>query len=116
MLRSISRPLQCRQIYLSQLFVSVTGASGTPIAGGYDVAFISSITDNGVGDYTIIFKDIAQRSMAVAGIHCATDGLYARVSAVTTNSVRVLVKTFAGSATDGDLNISLLWHGAKSLY
>jgi hypothetical protein len=116
MLRSMLRALQCRQIYLNMLSVSIAGASGTPAAGGLDANFISSITDNGVGDYTINFKDIAQRDIAILGIHCATTGLYARVSAVTTSSVRVLVKTFAGVATDGDVNLSLAWHGSKHLF
>lgn len=116
MLRSLLRALNCRQIYLTSLSVSVAGASGTPVKGGLDSNFVSSITDNGVGDYTFNFRDKAQRDIAVLGIHCATNGLYARVSAVTGNSVRVLVKTFAGVATDGDVNLSLAWHGSKHLF
>lgn len=116
MLKSLLRAFNCRQIYLNLLSVTVVGASGTPVKGGLDQSFIRSITDNGVGDYTITFWDKAQRDIAVLGIHCATDGLYARVSAVTGTTVRVLVKTFAGVATDGNVNLSLAWHGSKHLY
>lgn len=117
MLKSLLRAFNCRQIYLNLLSVSVAGLSGTPVKGGLDASFISSITDNGVGDYTINFYDKAQRSISVLGIHCATDGKYARVSAVTTNSVRVLVKNISGNAAaEGDVNLSLAWHGSKHLY
>lgn len=116
MLRSISRALLCRQIYAHRIHVGVTGASGTPVAAGMDTSFIDSITDNGTGDYTINLKDKAQRDVLIAGIHCSTDGLYARVSAVTENSIRVLLKTFAGVATDGDVTIDAIWHGSKHLY
>lgn len=115
MLRSISRALQCRQVYLHLINFAVNGV-GVPAASGLDAGFVDSVVDNGVGDYTITFKDIAQRDIAVAGIHSATDGLYARVSVVSTNSVRVLMKDFAGVATDGAFNISLFWHGSKHLY
>ena len=117
MLKSMLRALQCRQIYLNLISVGIAGADGSPEASGLDVSFVSSVVDNGVGDYTLNFHDKAQRDIAVLGIHCATDGKYARVSAVTGNSVRVLVKNISdNAAAEGDVNLTLAWHGSKHLY
>lgn len=117
MLRSLLRSLQCRQIHLAILSIGIAGADGSPEATGLDTSFVSSVVDNGVGDYTLNFYDKAQRDIAVLGIHCATDGKYARVSAVTESSVRVLVKDIAtNAAAEGDVNLTLGWHGSRHLF
>lgn len=112
MSKGLSRSLQTRQIYLKALIFGVVGGV-TPAASGLDSSAIQSIVRNGAGDYTITLKEIAQDNLHVIGVHCATDALYARVSAVSKSTVRVLIKTFAGVATDGDLNLTIGWHGSK---
>jgi hypothetical protein len=112
MSKGLSRSLQTRQIYLKAFIFGVAGGV-SPTITGLDKAAIKSIVRNGTGDYTITVKEIAQDNLSIMGVHCATDGLYARVSAVSKSTVRVLIKTFAGVATDGDVNLTVGWHGSK---
>lgn len=116
MKRSMLRPKLCRQPELVDVYLTVAGASGTPVAGGIDVAFIRSITDLGVGNYRINFHDVAQRNIIPVAALSSTDGLYVQVTAVDKKSITVLVKTFAGVVTDGDLSIHCLYHQAKYIY
>jgi hypothetical protein len=116
MKRTQKRQKQCRQIDLVEIHITITGASGTPSAGGLDVAFVDSVTDLGAGNYKINFKDRAQRAIVPVSALASTDGLYARVTASDETSITVLLKTFAGVATDGNLNLSCLYHEARALY
>ena len=41
---------------MRELQIIVDGTAGTPSASGHDRLQISSVVDNGVGDYTVILK------------------------------------------------------------
>lgn len=116
MLKSISRAKQCRQIYLHEVFFAVDGTAGTPAASGLDSKFVSSVVDNGAGDYTINFQDKAQRDMIVSSIMPTTASRVYEVKAVTSSSVRVQFRNLSGVAADADFNIGCLWHGSKHKY
>jgi hypothetical protein len=115
MKRTQKRQKQCRQIDLVEINLTLTG-TGTPAAGGLDVAFVESVTDLGAGNYKITFKDRAQRAIIPVCVQSTTDGLYARVTAADETSITIILKTFAGVATDGNANISCLFHEARALY
>lgn len=116
MMYSQRQPSKVRQMNLTVLRVAIDGTVATPIAGGMDAKFISTVTDNGTGDYTITFKDYARRALVVDSVMCGTNGLYGRVTAVTTNSFRVVFKTFAGVATDATFTAQVAYHDDATLY
>jgi len=110
------QPLKTRQNNMTLLFLKVDGTLATPIAAGLDAKFISAIQDIGAGNYKITLKDSARRNLDVVGHEVFTDALYLRVTAVDKNSVTVLIKTFAGVATDGSFGITLAYHDDPTLY
>lgn len=116
MLYSQRRPVQVRQVGITLLFIAVNGALATPVADGLDAKFVKSVTDLGAGNYKITLKDKARRALLPVGHEVFTDGIYLRVTAVDTESVTVLCKTFAGVATDASFNICLAYHEDKTLY
>lgn len=116
MMYSQRQPLKGRQFNQTLLFVKVNGALATPVADGDDAKFISSVTDLGTGNYKITFKDKARRALEVIGHEVFTDGLYLRVTASDTESVTVLIKTFAGVATDGSFSLAVKFHQDATLY
>lgn len=116
MLYSQRMPLKTRQFDVTFLFISVDGTAATPVASGPDAKFVKTVTDLGAGNYKIDLKDKAQRNLHTVGHEVFTDGLYMRVTAVDQSSVTVLIKTFAGVATDGSFNICLAYHDNKTLY
>ena len=116
MLYSQRQPLKIRQNNMTFLFIAVDGTVVTPVASGLDSKFVSSVQDLGAGNYKINFKDKARRALIPVGHEVFTDGLYLRVTAVNTESVTVLCKTFAGVATDASFNICLAYHEDSTLY
>ena len=97
--------------------ISVNGTAGTPAASGPDAAFISSITDNGTGSYTIILKEAAKIAPFVSGIVSLTDQANGRVTATTTSSITVQFdNTTGGAAMDADFNIQWQYSSALSYY
>lgn len=116
MMYSQRQPSKVRQNNITDLRFAIDGTVATPVAGGMDAKFIASVTDNGVGDYTVTLKDSARRNLIVDSLQCATDGLYGRVTAVTPNSFRVIFKTFAGVATDASFTAKVCYHEDPTLY
>jgi len=117
MLYSLIRSLKCRQVGQVQMQISVNGTAGTPAASGPDAAFISSITDNGTGSYTIILKEAAKIAPFVSGIVSLTDQANGRVTATTTSSITVQFdNTSGGAAMDADFNIQWQYSSALSYY
>lgn len=101
----------------AKAWVSFNGA-GAPItvAAGFNV---SSITDNGTGDYTVNFTN-AMPSAAYAVVHGSeTPGLGAsvglrniQISAKTASSVRIIAASYTGSTNtqavdDRDVNLAV---------
>lgn len=82
--------------------------TGTPsIDGSFNV---SSIVDNGAGDYTINFSiPFANANIALAGLG-GSDGYYVSLydtSSITTTSVRIVTRNYDGTASD-KANITLI--------
>lgn len=84
------QPLKTRQFDLTYLHIAIDGLLVTPIAAGMDSKFIYSVTDLGVGNYKITFKDKARRALLVVGQVVYSAGIQLRVTATDTNSVTVL--------------------------
>ena len=88
-----------------------TGA-GTPVISGLCASFCS-ITDNGVGDFTIIVnlpRPFAQGVIATATPH--TSGII-RLDIATTSKLQVSVKCFAvDGTTPAELNFDLICVGS----
>lgn len=96
---------------MRQLILKVLGSSGTPTADGFDKLNVDSIVDNGVGDYTIIFKKPFNKDNAqdpVAFIQPITADVIAHL--VSADHDRVTIACF--DATDGttakDADVALL--------
>lgn len=110
--KGISRSLKSRQINVTQISVSVNGTATTPVAGGMDAKFISSIVDNGTGDYTINIQPalVGQADIVPVGIVPTTADRVCHVTVVSKSSIRVLCRSVAGSpaAADADFVISFL--------
>ena len=105
---SMKRSLKSRQIGLVQTHHLISGTAGTPADSGLDKAFISSITDNGTGDYTITVLEPSRLDLVVNSIVGVTSKTVFNVSAVTTSTVRVLAFSDAGVAKDADFYLSLI--------
>ena len=116
MLYSQRQPLKIRQNNMTLIHVAVDGTVATPVAAGFDSKFVKQVDGLGAGNYKITFKDKAVRNLVTIGHEVFTDGIYLRVTAVDTQSVTVLCKTFAGVATDASFNITLAYHEDKTLY
>lgn len=116
MMYSQRQPIKVRQLNLTLLFIKFNGVANANTISGLDAKFVKSVTDLGAGNYKIIFKDKARRALDVVGQQVFTDGLYLRVTASDEESVTVLVKTFAGVATDASIGLTVAYHEDKTLY
>lgn len=118
MLYSILRSLKCRQVGMTQLQISVNGTAGTPVASGPDASFISSITDNGVGSWTINLKSPAKIAPFVTGVASLTADTTFIVAAVTVSSITITAKSVAASpaAKDADFNIQFQYMDQLNYY
>lgn len=105
---SIKRTLKSRQIGLVKTYHLISGTAGTPADSGLDKAFISAITDNGTGDYTITVLEPSRLDLVIDSIVGVTSKTVFNVSAVTTSTVRILAFSDAGVAKDADFYISLV--------
>lgn len=118
MLHSLLRSPKVRQVGQVELNISVDGTATTPVASGPDAFFVTSITDNGTGDYTITLKEAAQKSLHVSSIVCSTADSTGIVFAVTSSTVQVKFKSVAGSpaAKDVDFSIQIKFADQLSYY
>jgi secreted trypsin-like serine protease len=107
MLYSLLRGLKVRQVGQISLNISVNGTAGTPVASGPDAAFVSSIVDNGTGDYTIILKESAKMNLHVSSLVLATADSSIIPFAVAKNSVQVKAKSVAASPAAKDVDFSI---------
>lgn len=118
MLYSLLRSPKCRQVGQIELNISVNGTATTPVASGPDAAFVSSITDNGTGDYTITLKESAKINLHVAALVLSTADSTIIPFAVTKNTVQVKAKSVAASpaAKDVDFSIQIKYMDQLSYY
>lgn len=97
MSKSRKRSISSAQLKMRMLNLILNGTPGTPVAIGYDQFGVSSVIDNGPGDYTVVFKDPFERACQCAGLVIITADCIGIVTAVAFD--RITVKTF--DATDG---------------
>ena len=116
MLSSLLRSPKCRQIGQIELNLSIDGVATTPVASGPDVAIVESITDGGVGIYTIIFKEPAKMNLHVAAITAITERAVFHVAAVSKNSVTIHAKNDANTAIDAQFNVQIIWFDQLSYF
>lgn len=87
---------------------------GTPTLAGSCASFLT-VTDNGVGDYTINFNTLvfAQLPEVVASV--TTNDRIVRVGTVAIGSVQILTEDLAGSAAEGDFHLMVVGSLARDL-
>jgi hypothetical protein len=101
---------------VAQAWVIINGSGGTPAinGGAANSNNVASITDNGVGDWTINFRrDMADADYAVTlGNGRVSDGVIAIpfVNSRTASGVTIKITKLDGTATDADY-ISVVVHG-----
>ena len=101
---------------MRELQIIVDGTSATPSASGHDRLQISSVVDNGVGDYTIILKrpfNAKNQSKAMAFVQPITAGIAVSVVAVDHDRVTVNCTDLAGVAADADLMLLIKGSDAR---
>lgn len=118
MLNSLKRNKQVRQIGQVELNISVDGTATTPSASGPDANIVSSITDNGTGDYTITLAEPSKMNLHVSSIVLSTADASIIVFSVDKSTVRVKAKSVAGSpaAKDVDFSIQILFMDQLAQY
>lgn len=107
MLFSAKRSMKSRQPGIAEILVNISGAAATPVASGQDAMFVSSVVDNGVGSWTINFKDASLQLLSPKGLVSLTADSILAVTAVTASSVTVTCVNGAGAAKDANFAIAL---------
>lgn len=97
------------QLKVRQLAFSVDGSAGTPAASGLDGFQVSSVVDNGTGDYTIILANPFGLAPQVLGIVATSTGVHS-IEVTAKDIDRVTVNFFdeTNTAIDADFDIALL--------
>lgn len=107
--KGLARSIATRQLRMKELYLGVAGDSGTPSAFGLDATEVESITDNGVGDYTINFKTPAAYNNLFA-IHLTPIGENLNVVQASSDLNSITINVFnrvTGAAADGDFYITV---------
>ena len=101
------RGISTAQVKLRMLNLSVVDTATTPAAASFDRFQIASITDVGVGNYTIIFAKPFERDCIVVGHSLVGAGILT-VTAVAYDRVTVQVDSdFIATAADIDFSICI---------
>lgn len=117
MLFSLLRSPKCRQIGQIELNITVDGTAPTPSASGPDAAFVESITDNGVGDYTITLKEPAKMNLHVSSIVVIGEAAASFLATASPKqSFKILTTDLAGAAADADFNVQIKFADQLSYY
>lgn len=106
MLYGQRRSMKSRQPGMVEISCIISGTAGTPAASGQDASFIESVTDNGVGSYTIKIKDKAQMDLVVKGLVSFTARAILRVSAVDEQNITVVALRDDNTAMDADFGLT----------
>lgn len=106
--------LRCPQMFPELIFGRVTVTAGAPSVtiGGATHGVDFSVTDNGVGDYTVNLVTTFLRPCLA--IPCATDNRAQLLATPTENSFRVGVFDVAGAAADDTFDFICLGYHASS--
>lgn len=87
---------------------------GSPTIGGSCGNFCT-ITDNGVGDYTINFADVPFTQIPECFVQVKTNDRIARLGTVTALAVQVLTEDLAGGAAEADFDLIAIGSLARDL-
>lgn len=107
MLRSLKRGMKCRQPGVVEVLVNISGTAGAPAASGQDAAFVESVVDNGVGSWTINFKEKSLQTISPKSVLALTADAILAVTAVTNQSVTVTAVNGVGAAKDADFALAV---------
>ena len=91
--------------------VEVRGTQATPDARQFGSADyqVSSVTDLGAGNYTIIFNEPFERECMLVGWSSSTASVAeCQVTAVAFDRITVLVSDNAGAALDADISLMIM--------
>ena len=111
MATEMKRSVKSGQRDVRILAVELDGTAGTPAAAGLDALKIASVTDNGVGDYTLELK-IALAAAPQVLVQCQTADAIATVVAKTASTVQVQCFDATDGTTAKDCLIDLLIIGS----
>lgn len=98
---------QSRHAELLAFRVDQSEISGNTSAGLLEGTNLATISKTGTGDYTITLKRAARRTLVVVGASSLTIDARYSISAVDTDSVRIVWEV-SGTDTDLDFHIVLL--------
>lgn len=86
---------------------------GTPTLGGLD-AYVCTITDNGVGDYTINMPAFAIDTVVALAVPSTASRLCV-IGAKDKDSVQILTTDLAGVAAEADFDLQIVGSMARDL-
>jgi len=117
MLRSIKSP----QRSVRMLALRIEGSTGTVSLEGLD-ALQCTVTDNGVGDYTITFNSAFAEVPHIA-LSAEATGIMLHASSITASAVRIICKlvdqdaTYAApAAAEADVQVLVIGHDVTDNY
>jgi hypothetical protein len=115
------RSIQSAQRKVRMIAVRLEGSTGTLSVEGLDAKQVS-ITDNGVGDYTITFNEAFAEAPHVSMAAEAT-GIMLHASSITASAVRIICKlvdqdaTYAApAAAEADVQVIIVGHDITENY
>jgi hypothetical protein len=87
---------------------------GTPALSGSCANFLT-VTDNGVGDYTINFNTLVFAQLPEVVATVTTDDRIVKVGTVAIGSVQILTENLAGTAAEADFHLLVVGSLARDL-
>jgi len=110
-----SRSIKSAQLKMRELNFTIDGTSGTPAASGFDRFGIKSVTDLGLGNYTIIFASPFERACMLGGWSALTSDIALEVTAVAYDRITVQC-TLASTGVAADADIALCVKGSDARF
>lgn len=96
----------CPQRKMQIMSLKKTGL-GTPAISG-SCANFCTITDNGVGDYTINFTDKPFAQVPEVIVMSATNDRISKLGTVTALAAQILTEDLSGAAAEGDFHVIII--------
>jgi hypothetical protein len=109
----LKNELSSPQRKMLQLSLKKEGA-GTPTLAG-SCANFCTVTDNGVGDYTINFVDFPFAQLPEVVATPTTDNVICKIGTVAITSVQVLTEDLTGAAAEGNFHVFINGSLARDL-
>lgn len=116
MLFSSKRSMKSRQPGTVEILVNISGAAATPAASGQDAMFVESVTDNGVGSWTVKLKAKSLQNLSPKGLVALTADAILCITAVTQDSITVTAVNGAGAAKDANFALAVNFDSSVPYY